>query len=466
MVTTAVVETSKGSVASSHGSGTSAKLALEEGLEGVAPRAPSQAELVELHHRHGNLFTATSHIITAIIGAGVLGLSYSLAWMGWPAGIACICGFYAVTLLTSMLLAKTYEVGGHKHRRYTDAVRDILGHRAEVALFVLQHANLVLVGIAYTIAAGKSAEAVMRTATDTVESESNIWQEVLVFGGIQLFFSQLPDLDAAWWSSVIGAAMSIGYSAVALGLCSAKASNGHGTIGGIPGTSTSDKVFHVFQALGNFAFAYNFSTVLLEIQDTLREPPKAEKTMGRAIHISVATTFVFYLSIAVTGYLALGDNTFYMVDDILTSPNIGPAWVIIFANCMVFVHMISAYQVFSQPVFVTCEGALCKWFPNSVGAMNKRVLSLLLRSIYVGFTTLVSCVLPFFASIVGLIGAMVFWPCAVLFPILMYTKVRQVSRRMWYLLHSINVVMFVISAVAVVGSLQSIVVSASGYTFF
>eukprot|EP00887_Chlorella_sp_A99_P007251 scaffold2.g7251.t1 len=410
MVTTAVVETSKGSVASSHGSGTSAKLALEEGLEGVAPRAPSQAELVELHHRHGNLFTATSHIITAIIGAGVLGLSYSLAWMGWPAGIACICGFYAVTLLTSMLLAKTYEVGGHKHRRYTDAVRDILGHRAEVALFVLQHANLVLVGIAYTIAAGKSAE----------------------------------------WSSVIGAAMSIGYSAVALGLCSAKASNGHGTIGGIPGTSTSDKVFHVFQALGNFAFAYNFSTVLLEIQDTLREPPKAEK-----------------------------------VDDILTSPNIGPAWVIIFANCMVFVHMISAYQVFSQPVFVTCEGALCKWFPNSVGAMNKRVLSLLLRSISrravrcarphlsarlgaadVGFTTLVSCVLPFFASIVGLIGAMVFWPCAVLFPILMYTKVRQVSRRMWYLLHSINVVMFVISAVAVVGSLQSIVVSASGYTFF
>ena len=33
----------------------------------------------------------------------------------------------------------------------------------------------------------------------------------------------------------------------------------------------------------------------------------------KAINISVGTSFAFYLSVAITGYLALGNNTYYMV---------------------------------------------------------------------------------------------------------------------------------------------------------
>ena len=96
---------------------------------------------VELHHRHGTLFTASAHVITAIIGAGVqrlrcpgplggplvlgancmeasltvccaavagvLGLPSALAWLGWPAGVFCICGEpnYAVHTRVAFRLA-------------------------------------------------------------------------------------------------------------------------------------------------------------------------------------------------------------------------------------------------------------------------------------------------------------------------------------------------------------------------
>ena len=83
--------------------------------------------------------------------------------------------------------------------------------------------------------------------------------------------------------------------------CLPAASNRLGSIGGIPIGSLSGKVFGIFSALGTMGFAYSFAVVLLEIQDTLRQPPKAVGTMRKAIRIGVTGAFFFYLSVACTG---------------------------------------------------------------------------------------------------------------------------------------------------------------------
>jgi hypothetical protein len=49
-----------------------------------------------------------------------------------------------------------------------------------------------------------------------------VWQMSLAFGCCQLFLSQMPSLEDAWWSSIIGALMSFMYSTCALALGASK----------------------------------------------------------------------------------------------------------------------------------------------------------------------------------------------------------------------------------------------------
>ena len=52
----------------------------------LTPSLPTHTTLT------GSWLTAAGHLITAIIGAGVLGLPNAVAWLGWAAGIACMVG--------------------------------------------------------------------------------------------------------------------------------------------------------------------------------------------------------------------------------------------------------------------------------------------------------------------------------------------------------------------------------------
>lgn len=70
---------------------------------------------------------ASCHIITAIIGAGVLGLPHAVSWLGWGAGIIILVLFFIITWCASMLLTDMYEVEGVKNPTYRQAVLHVLG---------------------------------------------------------------------------------------------------------------------------------------------------------------------------------------------------------------------------------------------------------------------------------------------------------------------------------------------------
>jgi amino acid permease len=106
-----------------------------------------------------------AHIITGVIGAGVLALSWSVAQLGWVAGPVAVLCFAGVTYVSAVLLSHCYRSpvaaggseesssSGKTRRNYTymDAVRALLGRKHTYVCGSLQYLYLYGIGVAYTI---------------------------------------------------------------------------------------------------------------------------------------------------------------------------------------------------------------------------------------------------------------------------------------------------------------------------
>lgn len=81
--------------------------------------------------RTGTWLTASAHIITAVIGSGVLSLAWAIAQLGWIAGTSILLIFSFITYFTSTMLADCYRapdpVTGKRNYTYMDVVRSYLG---------------------------------------------------------------------------------------------------------------------------------------------------------------------------------------------------------------------------------------------------------------------------------------------------------------------------------------------------
>ncbi|BAT16234.1 Os12g0195100 [Oryza sativa Japonica Group] len=292
---------------------------------------------------------------------------------------------------------------------------------------------------------------------------------MLIFGAFEIVFSQIPDFHEIWWLSIVAAVMSFTYSGVGLGLGIAQtvADGGfRGTIAGVTNVTATQKAWRSLQALGNIAFAFAFSNVYTEIQDTIKAPPPSEaKVMKQASLLSIVATSVFYALCGWMGYAAFGNAA---PDNLLTGFGFfEPFWLVDAANVAIAVHLIGAYQVYCQPVFAFVERKASRRWPDS-GFVNSELrvwpfaisaFRLAWRSVFVCFTTVVAMALPFFGVIVGLLGAISFWPLTVYLPTEMYIAQRGVRRgsALWIGLRALAVAGFVVSAAATTGAVANFV---------
>ena len=192
--------------------------------------------------------------------------------------------------------------------------------------------------------------------------------------------------------------------------------------------------------------------------------------------ISIAVTTTFYMLCGCMGYAAFGEAA---PGNLLTGFGFyNPYWLIDVANAAIVIHLVGAYQVFSQPIFAFVEKGAAQRWPNinkefkipvpGLPPYKQNLFRLVWRTVFVILTTVTSMLLPFFNDIVGMIGALGFWPLTVYFPVEMYIKQKNIPKwsSRWIILQIFSVACLMVSLIAAVGSVAGVLLDLKKYKPF
>ncbi|KAI3770039.1 hypothetical protein L6452_01159 [Arctium lappa] len=439
--------------------------------------------------RTGTWQTASAHIITTVIGSGVLSLSWCFAQLGWIPGVVMLLLFSIVSLFTAILLTYCYRspdpVYGTRNYTYMHAVKANLGMLQYKLCGVAQYGVLIGITIGYTTTTAISMAAIQKSNCyhkhgHNADCRVRNNPFMVIFAVIQIILSQVPNFHKLSPISIVAAIMSFMYSTIGIGLSLGKIARegiGKTSLARRPfgnGINGADRMWNTFSALGDIAFAFSFTFVLIEIQDTLKSSPPEHETMKKATTVGILASTVFYMLCGILGYAAFGNDA---PGNFLTGFGFfDPFWLVDLANICIVVHLLGAYQVLAQPFFGFIDDCSRKRWPQStlitenylLGGLEINLFRLFWRTTYVILVTIIAMIFPFFNDFVGLLGACTFWPLTVYFPIEMYisqAKIRKFSFT-WITMQLISLACLIVSLLAATGSTRGLVTSVQNFKPF
>jgi amino acid permease len=199
-------------------------------------------------------------------------------------------------------------------------------------------------------------------------------------------------------------------------------------------------------ALATIAFAYGGNVVYPEVESTMRKPSDWKKVMSGAM-ISCS---IMYLAVAIVGYLAYGENVQSPILDSLPSGFIRTVGLI----------LITLHVVLAVPISI-CSFSM-EWERhfhvslNYMSPLKQFGFRALIRTLTVFSLTVVALIIPFFNTLMSLIGAVSNCIMVFIFPLLCHLKLFGFRNRsiLDYIILIVSI--FVGTLGCILGAIQSI----------
>ncbi|KAI3417909.1 ANK_REP_REGION domain-containing protein, partial [Psidium guajava] len=327
--------------------------------------------------RNAKWWYSTFHNVTAMVGAGVLGLPYAMAELGWGPGVAVMVLSWIITLYTLWQMVEMHEmVPGKRFDRYHELGQHAFGEKLGLYIVVPQQL-IVEVGtnIIYMVTGGQSLQKFHNTVCPSCKN-IKLTYFIMIFASVHFVLSHLPNFDSITGISLAAAVMSLSYSTIAWTASLHKGVQPDVQYG-YKAKSAAGTTFNFLAALGDVAFAYAGHNVVLEIQATIPSTPEkpSKGPMWKGVIVAYIIVALCYLPVAFIGYWMFGNA---VSDNILISLE-KPAWLIAAANMFVVIHVIGGYQIYAMPVFDMIETVLVK----KLHFKPTRTLRFVTRNVYV-----------------------------------------------------------------------------------
>ncbi|CAL5371686.1 unnamed protein product [Camellia sinensis] len=412
--------------------------------------------------RNAKWWYSAFHNVTAMVGAGVLGLPYAMAELGWGPGVSALVISWVVTLYTLWQMVEMHEiVPGKRFDRYHELGQHAFGEKLGLYIVVPQQLIVeISVNILYMVTGGKS----LKKFHDVVCKDcSNIKLTyfIMIFSSVHFVLSHLPNFNSISGVSLAAAVMSLSYSTIAWAASLHKGVQSDVEYG-YKAKTTVGTVFNFFSALGEVAFAYAGHNVVLEIQATIPSTPEkpSKGPMWRGVIVAYIVVALCYFPVSLIGYWVFGNK---VDDDILITLE-KPGWLIAMANLFVVIHVIGSYQIYAMPVFDMIETALVK----KLHFKPTMMLRFITRNIYVAFTMFVAITFPFFGGLLGFFGGFAFAPTTYFLPCVMWLAIKKPKKfsLSWFINWICIILGVLLMIVSPIGGLRQIIIQAKGYQFY
>lgn len=284
---------------------------------------------------------------------------------------------------------------------------------------------------------------------------------IIIFGCIQLVFSQFPTIHDLRLLNAVCTFCTAGFAITATALSIYNGKNpppdsppvDYAVVG-----TTAGITFGAFSSLGTIAFGFG-DTLLPEIQATLKQP--ARQNMYKGVHLAYVVIAASYLMTTITGYWAYGN----LVTPYLVSSFAGPTWAVRMANFFALFQIIGCYQIYCRPTYEVVE----------VWAMDTKQGPLAPRNVagrfvvtlaYCALLTFIGCLFPFFGDFLALAGAIGFTPLDFVLPPLLWGMVYKPALPRKLLHWAIIIIYSIVAVLGCIGAIRFIIFDSINYSVF
>ncbi|KAL8229172.1 hypothetical protein R6Q57_014072 [Mikania cordata] len=401
----------------------------------------NQTKAPEEHHHHptnatSSFFNTCFNGLNALSGVGILSIPYALASGGWVS-LLLLFTIAISTFYTAILIKRCMDTD-HTIRSYPDIGDRAFGKTGRIIVSVTMNIELYLVATGFLILEGDNLsnllpELEFEVYGIHVGSKKSF---VIIVAAIILPTIWLNNMSILSYISASGVLASLIILGSILWVAEFDGVGFHekGRIINWKGMPS---------AISLYAFCYCAHPVFPTLYTSMRK----QHQFSKVLLVCFVFCTITYSSMAVVGYLMFGSEVESQITLNLPTHKISSRVAI----CTTLVNPIAKYALMVTPIVNTIEEKFLSSFYNT------RKLSLLMRTALVISTVVVAIALPFFGSLMSLVGAFLSVTASIILPSLCYLKISGTYRRFGLELVLIGFIVFVGILVAVVGTYTSLV---------
>ncbi|XP_078175232.1 amino acid transporter AVT1I-like [Carex rostrata] len=371
--------------------------------------------------------------VNALSGVGILSIPYALAQGGWLT-MSLLLLLAVICYYTGLLLQKCMD-SNSLVKTYPDIGELAFGQKGRIIVATAMYLELYFAAINFLILEGDNLEKLFpKVAFNFAGLKIGGKQGfVLITSLIVLPTTWLRSLSMLSYMSVGGVLASI---VLMVSVLWAAVFNGigfrqKGIVVNWEGIPT---------AVSLYAFCFSGHSVFPTIYNSMQNPSKFSKVL---LYCFVVCT-LNYAFMAVVGYLMYGQDIKSQIT--LNLPN--GKWSTNIAIYTTLINPLMKYALIVLPI----ANAIEEWFQFS----KSRLVSILIRSILVISTTVVALVVPFFAEVVGLTGALLSSTATMVLPCLCYLKITKTYQKLGFELIVCVVIALIGVLIAIFGTYSSL----------